>query len=882
MSDPPTPASVIFGEAGAGKTRVLTEARARAHDRRIATVVCQRGASLLPLEPLISLVRALQRDGAIAATDRDRVVDAAECDRLAYIREALERAASEPVVFQIDDLHWADAATPDAIRYCIDRLVDLPVTWHLTSRLGSPVIDDFAFGLERAGQAQIINLDSLSLEELRTLAVSVHPGKTIDDVALARLYERTGGNPLYAEMLLATPQADQAEIPRTLRWALHDRLAALSGEAADVAAWIAVHRGSLKQGEVAALSRYSPAQVLASLTELQEKGVLRKTQDGFSFRHELLRDVCYETLDEDIRAARHRELADRSPDEWQRAGHFDGARRYEEAAAILIGIGWDRLDRDAPSESLAAFSRALERLNPDVENAWEARAGLAAATVAVGEIDSAREHMQEFERRAAGLSSRLRVLARSRYAEAAWTGAQDLTSEIPQLESSVAEGIAAAPDLLPRLFCILGSAYERRGDLPAAQVALERGLAYADPDAQQREYIRLRAWLGVVLGRLGRAREGIAMLEEAAERAASLGMANELATCCGKLCYVCNMVADNERYEYWCRRGIDAAGPKSRRTQAGLMINLACVSIDKGRLQEALGLSIAAAANVDPSSSAAVRALHVQAHLFAMLGDAESAQRIVADLYAHTAPAVTKRVDFTAGYCAELRRDLESALSNYERAAAFGSSLDEVDQLEALTGMVRVASALNHRDAAKRALERLRSANRHGWPVLKMLVREAEGFIKLLAGDVTHACEDLLAAAELNQDRFWRAHLRLIVADARADRALFLEVIDEFDALGAATEGDRARSLARTHGLRPGRKREAHGVLSEREISVALLVASGKTNAEIGELLHVSPRTVEYHLTNILGKSGLRSRVEIAIKVAAGTLLGGSSETTTA
>ena len=65
-----------------------------------------------------------------------------------------------------------------------------------------------------------------------------------------------------------------------------------------------------------------------------------------------------------------------------------------------------------------------------------------------------------------------------------------------------------------------------------------------------------------------------------------------------------------------------------------------------------------------------------------------------------------------------------------------------------------------------------------------------------------------------------------------------------------------------------------HGELTDREATIALLVASGKTNTEIGELLHVSSKTVEYHLSNVMTKFGLRSRVEIATRVAAGTLLG--------
>ena len=412
---------------------------------------------------------------------------------------------------------------------------------------------------------------------------------------------------------------------------------------------------------------------------------------------------------------------------------------------------------------------------------------------------------------------------------------------------------------------------------------MEEGIASTDACKHQREAIRLRACLGVVNGRLGKAREGIELLEEAAGRASELGMTNELATICTTLCYVCDMTADIERYEYWCRRGLDIAGPISRRTQALLMNNLAYVSIDKGRLQEALGLSLAAAAAADPSSSIAVQAYCAQANLYAMLGDFASADNAIREARTRKLGVPWHRaVEFMAGYVSEMAAAFATALECYDRAVSADPHIDEVYQIRSLTGIVRVARALGNRPRAAAALEQLRAANRHGWPVARQLVREAEGFWKLMCGDAAGACTDLLAAASENPDKFWQAHLRLIVADQRGDRDLFMEVIDAFDALGAIGAGDHARSLARAHGLRPGRKREARGSLSEREISVALNVASGKTNAEIGELLHVSPRTVEFHLSNILSKCGLRSRVEIAIRVAAGTLLGNGESSTTA
>jgi DNA-binding CsgD family transcriptional regulator/DNA-binding Lrp family transcriptional regulator len=876
------PATVLLGEMGAGKSRLLTEARLRNPSGRVFSVACQRGAALLPFDPLMTLVAMLHRAGFLTSALRDAAAGASERDRLSYIREALESAVRETVTFQIDDLQWADDQTPDALRYCIDRLQDLPVKWQIASRQGDRAAEELAFSLRRAGLADVLIVEAFTFDELREFANAASTGSNIDDASLTQLYERTGGNPLYAELLLAHGSDGAQDIPRTLRWALHERLRVLSSEARDIAGWLAVQRSPLPQGAVAALAGYSPAQVLTALTELVDRGIARRTHDGYSFRHELLRDVCYETLDETSRAKRHEALAARTEDEWQRAGHFDGARRYDEAAALLVRIGWDRLDRDAPSESLAAFQRAAQRVDPESLVAWEARAGIASATFALGDHVEARNLMAEFEERAAGLPGRLRVLARCRYAEAAWTSALDLGSAVPALEAAIAEAPEMAQDALPRLLTVLGAACERRGDLHRAQETLERGLRQCAGNGHVREEIRLRSILGVVRGRLGNAHEGIRLVEEAAERAAALGLANELAKCSAMLCYLCEMIADFSRHEYWCRRGLDVPGPKARRTQALLMNNLAKIAVDRGRLQEALGLSLAAAAAVEKSSSVAIQALCAQANLYAMLGDFESAARAIGEARVERlSPAWQRAVEFSAGFVAEFGEKYHDAIAAYRRAIRTDGQIGEVYELRALAGVVRVSLNVGFKSEAEEALERLRATNRHGWPVARQVIREAEGNWKLMRGDVGGGCDDLLDAAAASSDRFWQAYLRLIVADARGDRELFIEVIDAFDALGAASAADRARSLARAHGLRPGRKREARGNLSEREISVALLVASGKTNAEIAELLHVSRRTVEYHLTNVMGKCSLRSRVEIALRVAAGTLLSGSDASST-
>jgi DNA-binding CsgD family transcriptional regulator len=94
--------------------------------------------------------------------------------------------------------------------------------------------------------------------------------------------------------------------------------------------------------------------------------------------------------------------------------------------------------------------------------------------------------------------------------------------------------------------------------------------------------------------------------------------------------------------------------------------------------------------------------------------------------------------------------------------------------------------------------------------------------------------------------------------------------LTEYQRMGAVPDRDRALGRLRALGVRRG-SREAHrGVdfgwasLTATENRIAALVRDGLTNREIGTRLFVSPRTVQTHVSHILQKTSLRSRVEIA------------------
>ena len=89
-----------------------------------------------------------------------------------------------------------------------------------------------------------------------------------------------------------------------------------------------------------------------------------------------------------------------------------------------------------------------------------------------------------------------------------------------------------------------------------------------------------------------------------------------------------------------------------------------------------------------------------------------------------------------------------------------------------------------------------------------------------------------------------------------------------FDRLGAIAWARRAEAELRATGARSrARTVSAAEVLTPAEMQVAVLVAEGLTNAEVATRLFVTPKTVEFHLSNIYRKFGLRSRAELANRV---------------
>lgn len=160
------------------------------------------------------------------------------------------------------------------------------------------------------------------------------------------------------------------------------------------------------------------------------------------------------------------------------------------------------------------------------------------------------------------------------------------------------------------------------------------------------------------------------------------------------------------------------------------------------------------------------------------------------------------------------------------------------------------------------------------WPVGKWLLGEARGWVAVGENRPADAAWAFRAAAAACSQAYDATRLALEAARLTRDREQVRAAIDAFERMGAARAADRARAVARSLGMRPGRRRAPAGGLSAREQEIVQMVAAGHTNAEIAAALYLSPRTVEHHVSNILSKLGYRSRVQIASEAAAGRLPG--------
>ncbi|MDP9340863.1 MAG: AAA family ATPase [Actinomycetota bacterium] len=300
----------VTGEAGVGKSRLIAETLASLE----ATVVRGRclpygeGITYWPVVEILKQLAVQPEDAAAATSIRSLLgqTDAAtSAEEIAWaFRKTLERAAADrPVVAVFDDIQWGEETFLDLIEHVALLSSGAPI---LVLCMARPELTD-----RRSGWPVTFRLEPLGDQEVDELLPERIPNELRTRIASA-----AGGNPLFIEEMLAmSGEADsEVVVPPTLHALLAARLDQLEPTERTVLELGAVEGEIFHRGAVQALAPQE-TRVTPRLAALVRKELIRPDrahlpgEDGFRFRHLLIRDAAYEALPKATRAELHRNFA---------------------------------------------------------------------------------------------------------------------------------------------------------------------------------------------------------------------------------------------------------------------------------------------------------------------------------------------------------------------------------------------------------------------------------------------------------------------------------------------------------------------------------------------------------------------------------------------
>jgi DNA-binding CsgD family transcriptional regulator/tetratricopeptide (TPR) repeat protein len=863
---------LIQGSAGVGKSRLLRElieAARRSGVRCVESGCTEFGDS--PYAPVFELSNSLGiRDAAdVLKTNSGAAPNAAgdRAQRFARVGSAFAAAAAaEPFIAVVEDLHWAQPASLELLRYLMSALRDAPALIIFTER-GEEVIADPAVIralelIERDADA-ILGLRSLSPAEIKQLVVSTlrSGGRRIPTIAVEEIAELSDGRPFHAEELLRgiLDRSDAAgvhvrvHVPRSLRAAVVERLSRFDEQERIVLAHCAVVGTRFEVGFLAELLNLHEREVLPILRKARNAQLVVEETDGgvFSFRHALTREVVYDEILLTEARALHLQIAnmliERGGDAIAIAYHAWRSGDPRLTGMWNVRCGDSAAAQHAHVDAIRHFERAFGAAEFNEERSVLAER-LGAAYYTIGNLTEALAWLQRAIQHAAPGSDRAHRLALDRGRILCDSGAYDegiacaksVTDALSGRDSAVryeAETrIAGLLGMIGRheeAYCHLEAARAVRSEPDAIWVASNRGIT-----AQ-------------VLHGLGRIDESARAFREAEAASRIIGDRDLLIrTLHNAACFKCTCGDMTGAIETFEAALTVARETQSARRIASLQQNLAYFFVIVGRFADAVAAYREAAA-IDHGVSSVDRWLAaISARLQTLTGRTpdDREPEVEAAFSASIRVDDPYSVTVTAG-AALLRRQArgENGDAIAEQFLATDARADEP--------WIGDAAAKLRPDLAARIRIRLAEA---AAPEHALGARATLALFDARIAARERRRDDVEAAAKtavtLCKQIGWVVH----EAHAREIRGGIKEAIEIFRRIGAHAEVARLTNVDE----RAPRKR-GETTLTAREREIANQIVAGKTNREVAEALVISERTVETHVASIYGKLGVSNRKDL-------------------
>ncbi len=286
----------LGGEGGAGKTSVAFEfARRIAGRARFLVGTADAGATPRPLGPLIDVADTLGVQAEINNPDVRRA------SLFPLVRASLGRS---PTLLLLEDIHWADEATLDLIRYIGRRMDGLPMLVVATFR-DDEVTGTHPLAAVMGDLATTASVSRMQLPLLTAAAVAELAREADHAVDVAALYRSTDGNPFFVTEILA---AGTDRLPATVRDAVAARAGRLTVPARRALDAAAVIGATAEIAIVLAVSGQASGLASTGIDECVQGGVLLDRGTSVAFRHELARQAILDALPPGTRVDLHRKV----------------------------------------------------------------------------------------------------------------------------------------------------------------------------------------------------------------------------------------------------------------------------------------------------------------------------------------------------------------------------------------------------------------------------------------------------------------------------------------------------------------------------------------------------------------------------------------------
>lgn len=959
---------VIAGEAGVGKTRLVSEfiAGSRRAGARVLVGHCVRVADGgLPYAPLMEALRHLNPEvetqvvqDLVASAPREfarwlpqigqsnqvegtDVVsgDVAQSRLFEFLLDLFGRLRQDGhVLLVVEDVHWADHSTLDLLAFLAQNVrreaVVVVVTYRDDELPRTHPLQSWLAELRRNVRVSILPLQRLERDETAEQLAGIF-GSSPDASLADGIFARSEGNAFFTEELASVMAVGESRsLPAGLRDILLARVHALSEPARSILGVAAAAGRRVAHELLSCVARIPEEQLIAALREAVDHQILvpNLEDDSYTFRHALIQEATYSDLLPGERRQLHNALAealadhpglaadDRATAYAELAHHWYAARNLPVALSAAIQAGQAAEQAYGFAEALRQFERASELWDQvphaqrlvDLDHA-DVLEHAAEAAKLVGQYDRAVALIRQAIKlvdsgakpaRAGLLHERLGWYLFNRGDEAAASDAYQRALGLIPAEPPSAERA--------KVLVAAGRLSMHWTHYQQARAASEEAIALARAVGARAEEGRALKILGLVAAYEGDFDLGSRYLRQALSIAEEVRETNALAGGYIDLSCVLELAGRLEEATQVALEGCEVASRLGleRRHRPILETNAASALFELGRWEEARRL-VATAAERSPSGVPEMVVLARSAELAVAQGDFAGAQQ---------------QLDRAATLCRNVLSPLyhqqffqprvelaiwQGRLEDAAVAVAEGLQLVAQSDEQRFAGRLLMLGLRVQADRAELARARqadadAAAAQQAGYALLEEAGRLAANPLDP-AASVLPDCPAFAATCKAEKSRL----------DGRSNPEMWADAATRWDELGRPYPAAYARwrqaeaclSIKSTRPMAGPVLRQAHGVatrleaqplrheleclarraridleappakshqppqqpsaadelgLTSRELEVLQHLAAGRSNRQIAQNLFISRSTASVHVSHILGKLGVESRVEAA------------------